>query len=175
MKRLLTLFLLFAWLLPSPVQAAAGHFTVASCSDASTPSTQDTCFQLQDRKWYVFDGTNWIDCPNGACALATKSFCDPQYTTSVGITHADATDGLIVAGVAGKKITPCGGYIIAAGAVSAKFIRSSGGTCAGTDANFTEAVPLTAQVGHLIPAGGKTALGDSFCINLSAAIAVTGE
>jgi len=175
--RIIKSLVLALLLLAQPVYAMTGHFTVTFFSDLTgqTASTQDTGFTTFDKKWYVYDGANWIDCPNGACALAVKSFCDPQYTTSVGITGATAADQLIVAGVAGKKITSCGGYILAAGTVSVKFVKSSGATCAGTDANISEAVPLIAQVGHILPAGMKTSLGDSFCMNLAQAIAVTGE
>jgi hypothetical protein len=179
MRRLLCLILTLAILLPGTA-FAVGHFTLPDCDTASSTQMGDTCFQTTNnairlgQRWYVFDGSSWIDCPSGACALATKSYCDPQFTTSVGITGATAVDHLLVAGVAGSKVTVCGGYVLAAGTVAMKFVRSTGATCAGTDANISEAIPLIAQVGVLIPVGIETTAGDSFCMNLAQAVAVTG-
>lgn len=176
MKKLFTIIALITTLWSSTVDAA--HFTVATYSDLTAASLHDTGFVTSgEGAWYVYDGTTWIPCKDGACALAVKSSCDPASTTSIGITGNLVQDWLIVAGVAGKKVISCGGYIIPAGTVSVKFVRSGGanpGTCNGTDANLTEAVPLTAQVGHMIPAGIETVAGDSFCMNLAQAIAVTG-
>ena len=161
------------WIVPISTFAAHTTTTADTCA-AVTATLQDTCYTSGNQRWWVGDGTNWLLCPGGACPLLQKDYCHRDFTTTIGVSHATADDGLIVAGSGSDKIYVCGGLLIPAGTVSVKLIRSSGATCAGTDGNLMEAVPLTAQVGFLIDPGMETTAGASLCINLNAAISVTG-
>lgn len=84
----------------------------------------------------------------------------------------------IVSATAGQRIYPCAYDFIATGTVNLTFREGTGTNC-GTGTNSLSGVySLTAQDGLVRGNGGfaqwKTGIGQAFCINLDAAVAVGG-
>ncbi len=98
--------------------------------------------------------------------------------SSVAINTATAGTTQLVALTAGQTIYVCGWDFIANGTVTVKFVSGTGTACGTGTADLTGPYPLTAQAG-LARGGGlgtiaRAAVGTALCINLSAAVQVSG-
>lgn len=110
---------------------------------------------------------------------STVSSCaDETQVLSVPISTAAAANTELVALTAAQTVFVCGYSFIAAGTVDVQLITGTGAACATGETDLTGPYSLVVNSGIAVPNGGamqtKGLLSNALCIELSAAIQVSG-
>lgn len=110
----------------------------------------------------------------GTAALTGLISCN----NSVKIDTASSGNVELVALTSGETVYVCGYELVAAGTVSVQWITGTGTACATNEFDESGAMPLIANSGIVSRSPFYTGLsggaGDAFCIELSAAVQVSG-
>jgi hypothetical protein len=121
----------------------------------------------------TYNGSTWdrMTTPVAACD-------DPSRVTSVAIDTASSGNVELVALTSSQIVYVCGYDVQAHGTVGVQFIYGTGTACATGETNLTGVYNLEAREGLVRSNGGavqfKTAASNALCIELSAAIQVSG-
>ena len=163
-----------------PAGTAAAPLRVDPTGTTAQPVSQATAANLNVRP--DDGGATGAAVPVRAVYAATNSSgnltgliaCDK----SVSISTATSGSTQLVALVSGQIIYVCGYNFMANGAVNVKLLYGTGAACATGPTDLTGAYNLTAQTGvaygHGVGTVTRTAANNALCVNLSAAIQVSG-